>query len=365
MTDIVDFVNRAAHACGFLRERYTQRNMPTSPNNIEILPFFGDTRSEFILSTILLHRYHKEVSPSKYLIVASWKGHGGIFPYADEYWGIKEEGRLYDTAMGFVNKDAKMKHFYQTMNLYFSNVVMVEDFAKYYNDGLTKDFFDTFKWVLYNLPAVSSSSLEFNREVVSRAGYKIFIHPTRVVKSWRKGHECNVGVPIEFWVSMGDFFAKRGYVPVMLQDHASYNMSAELLLKESNISLVLGAMRTVGCVLDVFNGTSRMAMMARCPFVCVAERQRMTAMKERELDCLCGNDIPKQYLYSFTNLIEGKQWVDLFEQIAGKLDAFVPTLDREKWPGTGETSVVAPYSLVTMKRHRKIGSRFIKVPKCL
>ena len=48
-----------------------------------------------------------------------------------------------------------------------------------------------------------------------------------------------------------------------------------VFVEEHDILQVLDSfMRATGCVLDVFNGLSRLALLARCPYLCIDERSR-------------------------------------------------------------------------------------------
>ena len=79
MIDVNSFVKRAAEKSSFNRVRFQESNMPTNISNITVMPFFGDIRSTFILSSMLLHRYKEEKKGSKYFILCSWPGFESYF----------------------------------------------------------------------------------------------------------------------------------------------------------------------------------------------------------------------------------------------------------------------------------------------
>jgi hypothetical protein len=135
--------------------------------------------------------------------------------------------------------------------------------------------------------------------------------------------------------------------------------------REPDLTKVLAAMRAVGCVLDVFSGISRLAIAARCPFLCVDERRRFSGMSEYEIDDLCAFQLPREYIYSFTTIIESGEraaWKsNLYDLITVKLNKFIPSLDRDTWPSTTECNLIVPYERVRQEKSKKLGTRFIKV----
>lgn len=371
ITNVPDFLKRAADKIGHTRERFTESNIPTTFDNVAITGFYGDMRGEFVMSTMLLHRL-KELHPSKYLILCSYPGRAGLYPYVDEYWGMRDETavrELLDSAVGMTNLNEDRVLFQtQQMNRYFGNVIDLGQYANYYNDGFTKDFFDKFKWITYNLPSVPSSKIEFNRSLALKPGYKVMIYPSRVCRAWSKGREVIVRSRIEFWHALARKMLDGGFQPVVCQDHGTFDLSKEFETKciyvtESRMSDVMGTMRTTGCVLDVFSGISHMAAVARTPFVACAERTHFNKVKEWELTSLCNHNLPHRYIFGFPTIIESGFWGELADTITSKLSEFIPELNRDEWPSTAEQSAVAPYSLVRKRKAKKIGSRFIKVQK--
>lgn len=378
MEDVPAFLRRAAEKCGFTREYYLEKNIPTHHSNVCVFHFYGDTRAEFILSSLLLKRLREEMRASKYLIVCSWRGHGGLFPYADEFWSVTDESalaKLSSEANGFSNPSNVFTINQRNLNMHFESVMTSEDLAPYYDNGLTKEFHDKFKNVLTFLPMVPSASIleaRVAQEVAHRQGLKVFLMPTRQMKGWRQGSPYVFRARREFWSSLLDRLVKEGYTPVVCQNYTTYDLSVEhnskcIFMREDNVSRILAAMRMVGCVLDVFNGTSRLAIAARTPFVSCEERQRYSVQKEYEIDALCAENIPKQYIFTFSTLIEvGDQpaWeTSVFDTVAARLKTFLPTIDRNSLPSTSEGTFEVPYSVVRERKAKRIGARFIKIPR--
>lgn len=378
MEDVPSFLNRAAEKCGFVREYYVERNIPTHHSNLVVFHFHGDTRSEFILSSLILKRLREEMRASKYLIVCGWRGHRGLFSYADEYWSVKDDtalDRLVKETDGFANRSEVYMVYQRNLNMYFDNVLTDEDVLPYYENGLTKHYLSKFGGVRTYLPMVPSATILENRvvqEIAHRQGFKVFVMPTKYMKGWRQGRPYNFRVRREFWDGLLTRLENEGYTPVVCQNYTTHDLSADhnakcVFIREDDVSRIMGAMRLVGCVLDVFNGTSRLAEAARTPFVCCDDRQRFNDQKEYEIDALCAENLPRQYIFTFHTLIEaGDQpaWrTSVYDTAAARLKAFLPTIDRNSLPSTSESTFEVSYSVVRERKAKRIGARFVKIPK--
>ena len=380
MKDIAGLVAKAAEKTGFQRDFFNVDNIPTDAANITLAPFFGDLRSLFILSSLLLHRYKEQDKPSKYHIVCGWPGFACLFPYADEYWSIQSEQhikKLYPSVSGFSNKSDLIGQYYRNLNQYFFEDVVPLDvyFSEYYNKGLTNAFWAKYKHVKRFMPSVPSLALlskDFNREFMERGGYKIFIYPSTYINNWHNNHCRLIKAPREFWVSLINRLLKDGFLPVICKTFGTYDLSAEfsrncIYFSDSDMGKILTVMRMTGCVLDIFSGISRLAMAARTPFLCVDERARYVGLKEYEIDDLCSVGIPKKYIFSFSTIIDGgtvASWdFDIFNSIIIKLQDFLPTVDKEKLPSTGQSLETVSYDIVRSKKLKRIGTRLLKMPK--
>src|SRR5688572_4494824 len=208
--DVAGLIKKAAEKCGFNRERSDDRKIPTDASNITVMPFFGDLRSLFIMSSLLLKRYREEERGSKYFIVCSWPGFQGLFPYVDEYWGIADETNLkryYSGASQFKNKNSMLNQYYRNLNQYFfEDVVLPHDtVTKYYDGGISSDFWTKYKEIKRTLPLVPSIAQvgkDFSRELASRGGFKIFVYPASFITAWRLGSVEQVPITKDFWVAL-------------------------------------------------------------------------------------------------------------------------------------------------------------------
>lgn len=375
--DTNSVLKKAADKTGLTRVRYRERNMPTSVEGVTIFPFFGDHRSSFVLSSLLLRRIKEEAKSSKYFVLVSWPGHEGLFPYVDEYWQVQDEGvmeRLSAGIDGFENSSAGMTLITRGLNQYFYDVMTNSDIVSYYDNGLTKNFFERFKHVKVSLPAVSSAAslgVEFARTLTQKES-KVFIYPSKETQSWRAGRVVSSKTPRQFWLSLLNRVSSAGFFPVVYADQFAHDLSSEftkdcLHIKGLDLSKALSVMRSCGCVVDVFNGFSRYALAARTPFVCLDERMRFNGVKEYEINDLCGKDIPKEYIFGFGTLIqsgdESVWYSNLIDHLVVKLKGIYSEMNRDSWPAPVESNEIVPYDSVRKKKNKKLGSRFIRIQR--
>ena len=370
-------LKRAADKCGAVRLRFKDRSIPTSVENMVVLPFFGDTRSTFILSSLVLRRIKEELKSSKYFVLISWPGHEGLYPYVDEYWQIEEESslsKLKSGRDGFDNTSAFFTLMQKSLNQYFYDVLSPSDISPYYLNGITKEFFERFKHVKVTLPTIpSSASLggDISRALGQRES-KIFINPCKDMYSWRYGKKRQSTAPEQFWRDVVEALIRAKFFPVITHDMFSYDLSSYfdkdcLHLREVDIMKTMAAMRSCGCVLDFFGETSRTALAARTPFLCFEERAKYKGLKEYEINDLCGKGVPKDYIFGFSTIIESgdrASWNSNFlDHMVVKLNKIYEKMDREKWPSSAEFNEIVPYDSVRKIKNKKFGSRFIRIER--
>lgn len=372
--DLVSFLNRAATQTGFTREFFVEKNIPTLSSNITILPFFGDLRSTCVLSSFILKRY-KELKDNKYIILCSWPGFQGLFPYVDEYWSIKDVSsinNLANAANNFYNTSDIYTTYKRNLIEHFENVISFNELKPFYDNGFTPKFWETFKETkrfLPEVPSISRLSADLKNEMGKKQGTKIFIFPTKNMRSWQRGKIEYLSVPKDFWVKLIERLIAEGLIPVVYQNYLTYDMSPDftdrcIYVVTKDVSQVLTAMKSVGCVLDIHSGISRLAIAARCPFIAVDERIRFTDHKDYEIDDLCCQEIPKQYIFHFsTMLMYGNvdDWnTSLIDNIVVKLNKFLPTINYDKLMATNESYETVSYDSVRKRKAQKLGVRFIR-----
>ena len=379
MIDVNSFIKRAAEKSNFNRVRFQEANVPTVASNITVMPFFGDIRSIFILSSILLHRYKEEKKSSKYFILCSWPGFESLFPYVDEYWSIEGEDNLsfYGSTLDFSNTSELSVMYHRNLNMYFEDVIDHKEFYPFYASGLKPEFFDVFKNVKKFLPLVPSAgmlSAAFNKEMVNRSGFKVFIYPSVYIKRWYRSRSVSYKTKKTFWINFIKRLISAGYVPVVYNSMWTYDVSDEfanqcIFVKDEGVGKMMACMRSVGCVVDIFSDISMIAIAARTPYLAVDERMRCNNCNTKEIEGLCANSLPKQHIYTFATIIDsdGKELLDrsIFDVVLARLEHWLPSLNRDSWPSTAELIEVVPYKAIKAKKTKRIGTRFIKIPKDL
>ena len=375
--DTQSVLKRAAEKCGAVRHRYSDRNVPTSSEDVTILAFFGDRRSSFILSSLLLRRIREELKGSRYFILLSWPGHEGLYPYVDEYWQVEDESslsRLLAGSLGFGNSSDLYTLIQRGLNQFFFEVMSDGDILEFYSNGLTKSFFERFKHVKVSFPSIPSTT-SLGSEVSRRLGQKeskVFIQPCSEIFSWHQGAVRKASVPREFWLDLVGRLTGSGFYPVVFSDRFSYDISpetAEKCLHLGNVDIMgaMSAMRSCGCVLDFFGDVSRWALAARTPFLCFEERPKFNHLKEYEINDLCGRKLRKDYIFGFGALISSgdrASWnSNLFDHMLVRLNGIYEGMDRESWPSPAESNEIVPYDSVRKMKSKKMGSRFIRIEK--
>jgi hypothetical protein len=375
MIEIPQFLKNAADKCGFLRETFNEANIPTNASNICVLPFFGDLRTSFVLSSLLLRPYRQQAKGSKYFILCSWPGHKMLYPFVDEYWSIKDFshiGEFYACSNNFSNDEADTVYIRQ-LNRFFDEVIFPQNLETFYSGGLKNYFFTVFPKIERHFPMIPSAGLlgnNFNRTLAKHPGPKILLYPSIVVKSWRKQTE-NIRTKKEFWVQLAERLLKEGYTPVVVHNYATHDISNVLAQKcvyvsDNDLEKITCAMRVVGCVLDVFSDLSRLAVIARSPFLAVTERDKYMGLREFELDDLCAFDLPRQYIFSFSTILgqEPIHWgVNLFDNIIHRINSFLPSINKDGLPPASALTEEVSYEKVRKKKLKKFGTKFIKLER--
>lgn len=377
MFNTLDILKKCADKLNLKRVVYDDSNVPTSMDNVIIFVFFGDIRSSFILSSLLLRRIREENKGSKYFIVLSWPGNECLYSFADEYWTINEESSLEKLANGteeFKNSSSYYSLLIRGLNEWFYDVMSYKDVETYYNNGINKEFFEKFKHIKCNLPNINSSAslgMDFARKMNSQE-LKLFIYPSKTVNIWKTGRVEKAKISKTFWIELINLLIKEKYFPIIYKDLFSYDVSVDvnedcLHVWDKDLSKVLSAMRSTGLVIDFFSGISNLAICARTPFICFEERNCYNYKKQYEIDYLCGKDLYKEYIFSFGTIITNddiNRWNNnFFTLLNSKLNKIFPKLNKEKLPSTIESNEIVPYSVVRSTKNKKLGSRFIKVKK--
>lgn len=374
MSSVADFLKRAADRNGFNRDRFEERKIPNDFSDLCILPFFGDLRSLFLLSSFLLNPYKSNFKSSKYFILASWPGFQSLFPYVNEYWSLGDFSQIknfYDTSQNFSNKSNLNVIYTRNINEFFRDVIDSKLFSEYYQNGFTNKYFSRFKSVERFLPFVASTSVlgkDFMRDISTKPGYKIFIHPTTFYNRWYQGFSKKNELKFEFWSNLTSYLLENNCTPVVWQSYFAHDLSAEfgdrcIFLRENDMVKVLSAIRATGLCLNVFESLSYFSLLARCPYVTLEERPRYFLQKDYEIEDLFPN-IKKEYIFSFSTILNGdhRGWKNnIFKIISSKIDKFLPEIDKNDFPATGESFDLVDYNKVKEIKSLKFGTKLLKV----
>jgi len=374
VNQVNEFIKRAAVRSGFRREFFMEKNVPTSLSNLMIVPFYGDIRSTFNLSSLLLRQY-KEKNKDLYVIMCSWPGFHDLFPYVDEYWTLEDESSAKTLALS-ANNLYNTSGLASEINrglLEVSNILSSNDLKAWHNEGFTRKYWEDFKEVKRYLPEIPSSSKlspQFINEMERKPGKKVVVFPVTKMATWHLGQTVYMPVLKTFWEALIEMLLSEGYMPVVYQNWYTYDMSREftdrcVYLVPRNVSDTLAAMRHVGLVLDIHSGVSRLAIAARTPFVAVDERLRFLESGDYEVDDLCCQT-PRKYIFSFsTMLMTGgpSEWKDsILDNILVTLKEFNPT-DSGNWGATHESYDSVSYDNVRERRAKRRGVTFISSSK--
>jgi len=367
MSEVLDFIQRVIDRTGFTREVFVDRKLPLNLSRLRIIPFFGDSRSEFVLATLILPR----LFPEDYTIVCSWPGHGGLYSGISEYWSITDEDALSDLARnldGFNN--FKAGQYERLLLRYFDNVTTIDQLVpQYYLHGFGEMFFENFDKIEYHLPSLPSVSLGWDDTAALNRKERIFLMPTKYITRWsNKGSSSQMFVEEKFWSNLVNKLLARDYMPILMQNYMTYDLSPEFAsqcayITERNILARLGVMRACDCVLDVFNGLSRYALAARCPYFICDERQRYFSTRDYILDDLCGSELPKGFLFSFAPMATTDAAERVNSAIVNRLYDFLLKVNRNSLPSTVECTQSLSYDNIRKREINRIGVRFISLPQ--
>lgn len=372
LPNVANFIGRSSQECGFERERFVDSNIPADFDKVAVMLFLGDYRSMSVLSMLLFKPYKDKILKDKYVIVCSFPGMGCLFPGADEFWSISDGlaiGDLMIGAEGFSNTDKKADALSIQLRRRFFTVVTGEDMKLYYDNGLTSTYFDRFKTIERYFPSVPNwRGNEISMSISKRGGKGIFIYPNIQGYYSERNRETSIKLPRDFWIKLTQRLLDADYVPVVYQNQATYDISSHFGEKcfyctDRNFLSVLGAMRSTGCVLDVFSGISRMAVVARCPFMSLDERQRYVKSKEFEINDLCINGMyPYRYILSFPTIVGAGNHNELIDQMINVAAKFFSQI-KINLPPSSESNEVVSYDVVRQHKAKKLGVHFIKVER--
>lgn len=359
---------------GYNRDAFVEKDIPTVMSNIRVLPFFGDLRSTSLLASLVLPRMQEDAK-GKYLIVCSWPGARKLFPYVNEFWSHRDNGMINALAMGannFYNGSDAQVEVKRALYDHFENVLSYDDIKKFYNNGFATDYWRQGKAVkrcLPGVPSVTTLTADFKNEMTRKQGDKVLIYPTTRMRSWQKGRVEYLPMPQEVWVHITERLLAESITPVVYQNNQTYDLSKVfadrcIYVLPKDWSHVMSAMRAVGMALDVHSGVSRLALLARCPFVAVDERMRFGAHKEYEFDDLAGECAYRKYIFSASTVFLGGTKADwdntVVDNIINEIKGLRKSSSLSGLPDATESLSDVSYDKVREQHQKRLGIRFIK-----
>jgi hypothetical protein len=380
MFQTTEILKRATDKIGLKRIKFSEKNIPTSIENIVVVPFFGDIRSSFILSNLLLKRIKDESKSSKYFILISWPDQVGLYPYVDEYWTVEDSNldRLVDKVDCFDNNSPIYSLIVRELNHWFYDLILPKDLKVYYDNGITQEFLNNFKVIktyFQSVPSIASIGIDFAKQI-SEKDLKIFVYPSKDIFTWKYNGLHKIRSNKDFWLYLVKKLVDNKFYPIVYKDVFCYDLSLDLVgnidqskwhqLDNQDILKAFGVMRS-SCVLDIFNSISRYAIAARAPFICLDERNKFKGLKDYEINDLFAKSTPNEYVYGFANTLEAdnvQQWdINIINIILSKLNKFIPNINRESLPSAVESEDVVLYESVRKYKTKKMGSKFIKIER--
>lgn len=378
--NVVNFLNISSERTGFKREVFFDSKVPTDLDNLLFVPIFCDFKYSFLFSSILFDHYKNKVKSSKYIIACSYPGFAHLFKHADEFWSLSDFKflkNIYENSYEFENKSKTYLELLRNFNENYRNVINSNIFNSYYENGFKDKFWKDFKDLILDFPMIPSSAIlgkDTLRLINENSGYKIFIFPSIYLNSWSSGRSSKIQAKKEFYIELIKYLKNENIFPVVWNSPMGFDLTNEftnqidcIFINEYDISKVLSSMRLTGCVLDLFNGVSWFAKLARTPSLIFDERTRYFNTKENELHNFTKIETPNKINYYFANSIANgdiSSWKDdIFINIKNNIMNFVPFLDRDSWNTTTEFNKHVLVNEVRKIKNKKFGTRFIKIPK--
>lgn len=378
----VEFLELAAQRIKFTRKKYDNQVVPSDLDDIIVVPFFGDIKHICILSSFILNNY-KRVKSSKYIILLSYPGFDQIFPYVDEYWqptDYSQIKQIFFNSNYFENKSEFYLNLFRSLNENFRTVLSCDIFKSLYNNKFQESYWTEFgkdeaKVFVPMIPSSAVIQKDLIKEINS-VNNKIFISPSIYINSWSNGKYNKLLSPKSFYIELIKNLINNKIFPIIWNNNLSYDLQDDfkdkidcLFVNSNNLFEVLPAMRLTGCVLDIFNSLSRLANIARTPSIILEERNKYFLSKEYEIDDLLDLNLPGSRVFSFSSYIfngNKSYWEsDIFKSVIRNCEEILPFIDRENLPSTSEINKKINLSIIRRVKNKKMGTKFLKIPKLI
>ena len=374
---VSDFLKITSRKLNFNREKYIEKNIPNNFDQITVLFHMGDLRNTFSLSSMILPKFRKELKSLRYFIVFGYAGFSSLFPYADEYWSFDKENfsRVYNQSFGFENLSDLKTIYLRHLNENFREVIKSETFNDIYNHYFLKRYWEKNKSIRIILPQIINT-LPTNDDFLNKiskfnSSKRIFIFPNKTMQIIRKGKLIHEEIKKEFWVNLIKILLKDNVDVICVKHPLTHDISADfinqdniLFFSETDMNQIMSYMRMAGCVFDYFSGISRLAIIARVPYILADERIRYFNYKEYEFEDVVGENLTGERFFIFADLTNANN--DLFSSIASNIISKIDKINKENNNGLLSSEYIdrtSTYQNVRYYQSKKMGLKFLKFPK--
>ena len=315
VNEINDLLDNAASKCGFTREKFSQRAVPTEFQKIHVIVSYGEFDHIFVFNNLILPSLRSKTQyKDKYIVFVTWSGFSNLISNVDEVWSLKNQEmneKLYEKAEGHKNYSDAHTIIIRNLNEYFRNVTKVEKFENMFNHGHNFSFHKEDMNITIsknqsgNINYLNKSVLEeINKLDESR---RYFIIPFKYVRILVNGRINYYKITSNFWQNIVGRMTKKGFPIVLLKNCFTHDLSSHFvdckeicMIHENNWNNVIGYMKQTNMFIDFFGGLSCFAQYGDCPNITLIDRSFYHQMNLHQIeDVISANkDINKKH-YSF------------------------------------------------------------------
>lgn len=265
VNEINDLLDNAASKCGFTREKFSQRAVPTEFQKIHVIVSYGEFDHIFVFNNLILpYLRSKTQYKDKYIVFVTWSGFSNLISNVDEVWSLKNQEmneKLYEKAEGHKNYSDAHTIIIRNLNEYFRNVTKVEKFENMFNHGHNFSFHKEDMNITIsknqsgNINYLNKSVLEeINKLDESR---RYFIIPFKYVRILVNGRINYYKITSNFWQNIVGRMTKKGFPIVLLKNCFTHDLSSHFvdckeicMIHENNWNNVIGYMKQTNMFID-------------------------------------------------------------------------------------------------------------------
>lgn len=315
VNEINDLLDNAASKCGFAREKFSQRAVPTEFQKIHVIVSYGEFDHIFVFNNLILpYLRSKTQYKDKYIIFVTWSGFSNLISNVDEVWALKNQEmneRLYEKAEGHKNYSDAYTIIIRNLNEYFRNVIKVENFQNMFNHGHNFSFHKEDMNITINknpsgnINYLNKSVLEDINKLDETKRH--FIIPFKYVRILINGKINYYKLTSNFWQNIIGRMTKKGFPVVLLKNCFTHDLSSYFvdckevcMIHENNWNNVIGYIKQTNMFIDFFGGLSCFAQYGDCPNITLVDRSFYNQMNLYQIeDIISANKNVNKKHYSF------------------------------------------------------------------